>query len=69
MNLNKNLGVIINRSVNSRSEAIERRKSRLLYKDDFFNEEITYKNLNKERNTYFVNNFIKTKIKRKFKID
>jgi hypothetical protein len=36
MNLNKNLGVIINRSVNSRSEAIERRKSRVVYKDDFF---------------------------------
>lgn len=69
MNLNKNLGVIINRSKNSKSEIIERRKSRLLYKNDRLNEESIEKSFNKERTTYFVNNFIKTKIKRIPKVE
>ena len=67
--MNKNLGVIINRAKENKSELIERRNSRLLYKKDRFKEESLNKNINKERTIYFVNNFIKTKIKMRPKIE
>jgi len=66
--MNKNLGVIINRAKQNKSELIERRNSRLLYKKDKLNQESLDKNLNNERTIYFVNNFIKTKIKARPKI-